>query len=88
MVKEGWHVVKLDRANLWNWKVSNNWDEVGDSAHYREIRSWCVCTFAKDSWEGRMLNTAWYRDTSGSAITKEFAFKNERDKTLFILKWL
>ena len=89
VVREGWHVVQLNRANLWNWtKQQTVKDAAGDAAHYRHIRSWCNNTFAKDSWEERMLNTTWHRDTSSSVVTKEFAFRNEQDKTLFELKWL
>lgn len=81
LVREGWHVAKLDRANLWNWQQANNNEDMGDAAHYRHIRAWCNKTYAKDSWEGRLLHSY------SNGPTKEFIFKNERDKTLFVLKW-
>lgn len=90
VVKEGWHVVRLSRANLWNWSQKHQPDTNiwGDDVHYRHIREWCNKTYSKDSWEGRLLQNNWWRDSSGSVITKEFAFKNEKDKTMFMLKWL
>lgn len=88
VVKEGWHVVRMNRANLWNWENAPEDKYMGDSAHYRHIREWCNKSFDKNSWEGRLLLNSWWKDTSGQTITKEFAFKNEKDKTLFILRWL
>ena len=90
VVREGWHVVPLNRANLWNWSEQNNKiqdPEWGDAAHYRLIRSWCADTYAKDTWEGRLLNNNWWKDSGGNIVTKEFAFENEQDATMFILKW-
>jgi hypothetical protein len=88
LVREGWHVVQLNRKNLWNYKqdstISDDW---GDEHHYRHIRSWCASTFPKGGWEGRLLPNNWFKDSSGSVVTKEFAFKNEKDKTMFVLKW-
>lgn len=88
VVKDGWHVVRVTRANLWNWAREQDYSDLGDSAHYRHIRSWCNSSLPKDSWEGRFISNNFWRDTSGEVVTKEFAFKNERDKTLFMLKWL
>lgn len=88
MVREGWTVIQLDRANLWNWSKDKDIDLAwGDGAHYRQIRTWCNSTFAKDEWEGRMLQNTWWKDTSNTVVTKEFAFKNEQDATVFVLKW-
>ncbi len=89
VVRQGWYTVRLDRANLWNWNQQNQQTkEIGDDAHYRIIRKWCNDTFVKDTWEGRFINKSWWRDTSNSVVTKEFAFKNEKDKTFFMLKWM
>ena len=87
LVREGWHVVQLDRKNLWRFKedaqMGEDW---GDGAHYRFIRTWCAKTFAKESWEGRLLHGTVWKE-GGQVITKEFIFKNEKDKTMFMLKW-
>lgn len=88
LVREGWHVVQLNRANLWNYKQNSTIaDDWGDEHHYRHIRSWCAATFPKGGWEGRLLSNNWFRDSNDSVVTKEFAFKNEKDKTMFMLKW-
>jgi hypothetical protein len=88
LVREGWHVVKLNRQNLWNYKQDSSiYDDWGDEHHYRHIRSWCNNAFPKSEWEGRLLQNNQWSDSNGSVITKEFAFKNEKDKTMFILKW-
>ena len=90
VVKEGWQVVQMDRANLWRWTKQNDKtqdSDWGDAAHYRHIRDWCARTYAKDTWEGRMINNNWWKDTSSGVVTKEFAFKNEQDATMFILTW-
>lgn len=88
VVTQDWHVVPINRANLWKWSQTlDPYEEIGDTIHYLEIRQWCAKTFPKKSWEGRLLSAPWWKDTSDCVITKEFAFKNEKDKTLFVLKW-
>lgn len=90
LVREGWHVAQVNRANLWNWTQQNfnvSSDDWGDDVHYRYIREWCNKTYTKGSWEGRRVQNSWWKDSSGSIVTKEFAFRNEKDKTLFLLRW-
>lgn len=48
---------------------------------YREMRSWCNTTFAQNTWEGKSTSDIF---TMGP---KKFVFKNERDKTMFLLRW-
>ena len=79
LIRSGWHLAEVPRSNLWQWQeaqLDKNL-EWGSNAHYRCIRTWCNNTFVKDTWEGRVLRTE----------TKEFIFQNEKDKTLFLLKW-
>lgn len=87
LLRSGWHEVQLTRSNLWKWQEANSREDWGDDAYYRHIRTWCNDTFAKDTWEGKLLRDDWWKDSSGSIITKRFIFKNEKDKLMFVLKW-
>ena len=48
---------------------------------YREMRSWCNNTFAKNTWEGKSTSEIF------SLGPKKFVFKRPADATMFILKW-
>ena len=87
LARLGWHKVRVPRSAATQWAGDMYLDVSDDGAHYRHLREWCNKTFAKDSWEGRRLQNNWWRDTSSEVIIEEFVFKNEKDKTLFLLKW-
>ncbi len=77
-MKSNWYFVKLKRTNLWNWFNANQY---GDYAHYSTMVSWCENTYTADTWNSRYMPDC-------EKITKEFSFKHEKDKTLFLLKWV
>lgn len=85
-VRKGWHLAQVERKNLWNFNKSRtDKEQWGDEEHYRHLRAWCARTFAKNSWEGRLMpNAQW---ATGEPVTKEFVFAHERDKLMFMLKW-
>jgi hypothetical protein len=85
-VREGWYLAQVERKNLWNFnKGRSDKEQWGDEEHYRHLRAWCAKTFAKNSWEGRLLPNAHW--ATGEPVTKEFVFAHERDKLMFMLKW-
>jgi hypothetical protein len=75
--RQGWHVVNVDRANVWNWEKDNQ--EFGNDAHFKALNLWCEQSFPKDAWVSR------YRNWQGE---KEFVFKEEKHANWFKLKWL
>ena len=77
--KDGWHVVELPRANLWNWNSGN--DQWGNKARYEAVRTWCNDQFPKDSWEGTL-----HPSGVNTGISR-FVFKEEKYATMFLLKW-
>lgn len=87
LVRSGWYKAGVPRSAFYRWSEASEDTNVDESSYYRHIRTWCNETFVKDSWEARKSNSPFWRDTSGSVIIQEFIFKNEKDKTLFLLKF-
>lgn len=54
-----------------------------DYEKYTQMRTWCDHTFSKNVWLGKSHG---YHNGLG-LNPKKFAFKQERDKLLFMLKW-
>jgi hypothetical protein len=75
--RQGWHSVKVERANLWN--VQGTESDFGDQAHFDAMNAWCEKSFPKDAWVSRFFNPM------GG---KEFAFKEPKYASWFRLKWL
>lgn len=48
---------------------------------YMEMRKWCNTTYAKNTWQGKIIG----HDFGDS--TKKFIFKRESDKLMFMLRW-
>lgn len=63
---EGWQLVETHRVEF---------------STYREMRTWCNKTFAKDTWEGKSTSDIF------SIGPKKFVFKRQSDATMFMLKW-
>lgn len=90
LVRSGWFKAGVPRTSFYRWCSSKDSEESeysDETAYYRYIRTWCHDTFAKDTWEARKSNSPFWKDTSGSVIIHEFIFRNEKDKTLFLLKF-
>jgi hypothetical protein len=75
--RQGWHSIKVDRANVWNWEKDNG--PVGNDAHFKALNDWCEQSFPKGSWVSR------YRNWEGE---KEFVFREQKHANWFALKWL
>lgn len=80
LIRQGWHLSEVPRTNLY--KVFTN-DDWGDARHFKEICEWCNKTFSKESWYGSTVG----RSGTPKPGIKRFIFKNERDRTLFVLRW-
>lgn len=76
--RQGWHSVKVPRANVWNHENAGQ-EPFGNEAHFRMLSDWCEHKFPKDSWAARY---------SGPDGAKEFAFKEQKYANWFTLKWL
>ena len=61
------------------WDLHNDW---GGVKQWRAMTEWCVDTFGPSTemgvWEP---GAAWYANNS------KFWFRNEKDRTLFVLRW-
>lgn len=79
-VRQGWHLAEIPRKNLYDFFNSDDW---GNRKHYEEICSWCKQTFLPGSWRSSLAAPS---GTSKPGV-KRFVFKNEKDKTLFLLRW-
>lgn len=79
LIRQGWHVAEIPRANLY--KFGN--EEWGNNRHYNEIQKWCRNTFSDGTWSSRLF----VHSGTDKVGVKQFVFKNQRDLTMFILKW-
>jgi hypothetical protein len=75
--RQGWHTVKVDRANVWNNENAGK-EDWGDQAQFNMINAWCAKSFPEDTWVSRV---------SGPDGGKEFAFKEQKHANWFRLKW-
>ncbi len=75
-LRNGWIEVKIPRTNLY--KYFDNGLYFGDSRHFNELTDWCNQTFENDQWLATLIRSSGF---------KKFAFKNQKDATMFILKW-
>jgi hypothetical protein len=70
------HKIVVPRKNLWGyWDHKKPW---GNIAHYDMLREWCVNHLPKGDWESHY---------NSFDEKKEFWFKDEKVKTLFLLRW-
>jgi hypothetical protein len=76
--RQGWHIVNVDRANVWNHENASS-DDWGNLAQFNFINAWCKKTFPDDAWVSRV---------SGPNGNKEYAFKEQKHANWFRLKWL
>ena len=76
--RQGWHSIKLPRANLWGINGPSR-EDPGNEAHFKQLNQWCSQSFPPDSWSSR------YRNWEGE---KEFVFKEQKHTNWFGLKWL
>ncbi len=76
-LRQGWTKVEVPRTNLFEYNIDGEY--FGNYRHFKIIVDWCLNTYENDTWRARI----WPQ--SG---VKKFAFKNQKDATMFILKWL
>lgn len=72
-------------ARYWTVKPAISWDVNGDWGSIRswqEMLEWCVETFGPTPEDGVWTPGArWYSNNA------KFWFRNEADRTMFVLKW-
>jgi hypothetical protein len=76
----GWHDLKLDEGHIYGAHYltvhpTNGW-------HWNEMMAWMIKTFGPSAWDGVWLpNQRWYANNA------KFWFRDEKDRTMFILRW-
>ena len=83
-LRNGWHIAEIPRTNLYKWDQLPYYEFDRNRLHYLEICQWCEQTFKPGTWESSCHSN---NGTSKPGV-KRFAFQQEKDKTMFILKWL
>lgn len=87
LLRSGWTEVKIPRKNLYKYNESNPNEPFGDRLFMEEIITWCKDRYDLKNYTYAMPPTGLlareYRD-----CYKRFVFKNKKDATMFILKWL
>lgn len=71
-----WSKLELPRKNLWGW--AQGLEKVGNHIHYRNLKEWCQDRLPKHVWQSYI---------EGETGKKIFLFKEEKYKTLFLLRW-
>jgi hypothetical protein len=76
----GWHKLELSEGRVYGAKYltvhpSNGW-------HWNEMMAWMVETFGPTAHDG-----VWTPGMRWYANNAKFWFRNEKDRTMFILRW-
>jgi hypothetical protein len=80
MTTMGWHNLELKEGRVYGARYltvhpSNGW-------HWNEMMEWMVATFGPTAHDGVWTpNMRWYANNA------KFWFRNEKDLTLFLLRW-
>ena len=80
MTTMGWHNLELKEGRVYGARYltvhpSNGW-------HWNEMMEWMVATFGPTAHDGVWTpNMRWYANNA------KFWFRNEKDLTMFILRW-
>ena len=87
LIRSGWTEVKVPRKNLYKYNESNPYAPFGDRLFMDEIVSWCKDRYDPESYTyAPPPSGQWSRQYEDCC--KRFIFKNKKDATMFILKWL
>jgi hypothetical protein len=76
----GWHKLELSEGRVYGSRYltvhpSNGW-------HWNEMMEWMIATFGPTAHDGVWTpNMRWYANNA------KFWFRNEKDLTMFILRW-
>jgi hypothetical protein len=80
MTTMGWHNLELEEGRVYGARYltvhpSNGW-------HWNEMMEWMITTFGPTAHDGVWTpNMRWYANNA------KFWFRNEKDLTLFLLRW-
>jgi hypothetical protein len=80
MTTMGWHNLELKEGRVYGARYltvhpSNGW-------HWNEMMEWMITTFGPTAHDGVWTpNMRWYANNA------KFWFRNEKDLTLFLLRW-
>ena len=80
MTTMGWHNLELKEGRIYGARYltvhpSNGW-------HWNEMMEWMITTFGPTAHDGVWTpNMRWYANNA------KFWFRNEKDLTLFLLRW-
>ena len=80
MTTMGWHTLELSEGTVYGAKYltvhpNNGW-------HWNEMMEWMIATFGPTAHDGVWTpNMRWYANNA------KFWFRNEKDLTMFILRW-
>lgn len=80
MTTMGWHALEINEGRVYGARYltvhpSNGW-------HWNEMMAWMIDTFGPSAIDGVFTpNMRWYANNA------KFWFRNEKDLTMFILRW-
>ncbi len=80
MTTMGWHKLELSEGRVYGARYltvhpTNGW-------HWNEMMEWMVTTFGPTAHDG-----VWTPSMRWYANNAKFWFRNEKDRTMFILRW-
>lgn len=80
-LRRGWVCIELptDEINVFHFLKDPNYDL---SQTYHNMVSWCKRMFKESDWHSGLGGG------SGNPNVNRFVFRNQRDATLFALKWV
>lgn len=86
LLRSGWTEVKVPRKNLYKYDPQNPNPFFGENLYMKEIVDWCKDLYKEDEYT---FAPPPYSPYSGKyeGCFKRFVFKNEKDATLFLLRW-
>lgn len=87
LLRSGWTEVKVPRKNMYKYDPSNPYAPFGDQLYMKEIISWCNERYNPEEYSYAPPPSGTYT-RQYEDCAKRFVFKNKKDATMFILKWL
>lgn len=86
LLRSGWTEVKVPRKNLYKYDPYDPTSVFGDDLYMKEIVSWCQTRYKDDEYSFSPAPYSPYSEKYKDCF-KRFVFKNEKDATLFLLRW-
>ena len=86
LLRSGWTEVKVPRKNLYKYDPARPETIFGDRVYMDEIIQWCQERYDPANYT-YAPPPAGQRGLKYEDCCKRFIFKNEKDATLFLLRW-